>query len=148
MVVLEKVKILVVGDFGVGKMLLVYYICYNESILNLGWIIGCIVEVKLYDYKEGILGMRSFFLEFWDVGGFVSYQNCCLIFYNGVNGLIFVYDLINKKFFINFRCWLMEVLGLGKDGGNVLYLKQFKFLFIINKGSWFELFVDIGDDFD
>lgn len=123
MVVLEKVKILVVGDLGVGKIFLVYYICYNESFFNLGWMIGCIVEVKFYDYKEGILVMRSFFLEFWDVGGFVSYENSCLIFYNGVNGLILVYDLINKKLFINLRWWFVEVLGLGKDGNSVLSIK-------------------------
>lgn len=67
--------------------------------------------------------MKSFFLEFWDVGGFVNYENSWLIFYNGVNGLIFVYDLINKKLFINLRCWLVEVLGFGKEGNGFFSVK-------------------------
>lgn len=148
MAALEKVKILVVGDSGVGKTSLVHHICHNESISNPGWTIGCTVEVKLYDYKEGTPGTRSFFLEFWDVGGSASHQNCRSIFYNGVNGLILAHDLTNKKSFTNLRRWLTEVLGSGKDGGNALHSKQSKPSSTINKGSWFELSVDIGDDFD
>lgn len=148
MAALEKVKILVVGDSGVGKTSLVHHICHNESISNPGWTIGCTVEVKLYDYKEGTPGMKSFFLEFWDVGGSASHQTCRSIFYNGVNGLILVHDLTNKKSFTNLRHWLTEVLGSGKDAGNVLNSKQSKSSSNTNKGGWLEFTIDIGDDFD
>jgi len=145
MAALEKVKILVVGDSGVGKTSLVHHICHNESISTPGWTIGCTVEVKLYDYKEGTPAMRSFFLEFWDVGGSASHENSRSIFYNGVNGLILVHDLTNKKSFTNLRRWLAEVLGSGKEGNSVLSAKQQK---LSNKDSWFEFSIDIGEDYD
>lgn len=145
MAALEKVKILVVGDSGVGKTSLVHHICHNEIISTPGWTIGCTAEVKLYDYKEGMPGMKTFFLEFWDVGGPASHENSRSIFYNGVNGLILVHDLTNKKSFTNLRRWLSEVLGSGKEGNSVLSTKQHK---PSNKDSWFEFSIDIGEDYD
>ena len=144
----EKVKILVVGDSGVGKTSLVHHICHDESISNPGWTIGCTVEVKLYEYREGTPGMKSFFLEFWDVGGSASHENSRSIFYNGVNGLILVHDLTNKKSFTNLRRWLTEVLGSGREGNSVLYSKQAKSPSNLNKDKWFEFSIDMGDDYD
>lgn len=145
----EKLKILVVGDSGVGKTSLVHHICHNESIPNPGWTIGCTVEVKLYDYREGTPGMKSFFLEFWDVGGSASHENSRAIFYNGVNGLILVHDLTNKKSFSNLRRWLTEVLGSGKEGSGVLNSRQPKSPASNgNKDRWFEFSIDMGDEYD
>ena len=146
MAALEKVKILVVGDSGVGKTSLVHHICHDESISNPGWTIGCTVEVKLYDYKEGCPGMKTFFLEFWDVGGSASHQNSRAIFYNGVNGLILVHDITNKKSFTNLRRWLAEVLGNGREGNGFLSNKQSKTT--SGGDSWFEFSIDMGEEYD
>lgn len=147
MAALEKVKILVVGDSGVGKTSLVHHICHNETLSSPGWTIGCTAEVKLYEYREGTPGMKNFFLEFWDVGGSASHENSRSIFYNGVNGLILVHDLTNKKSFTNLRRWLAEVLGSGKE--SVLSTKQQKQPSSPNnKESWFEFSIDMGEEYD
>ena len=143
---MDKVRILVAGDSGVGKTSLVHLICKEESISNPAWSIGCTVEVKPYDYKEGLPGMKTVFLEFWDIGGSANHENSRSIFYNSINGLILVHDLTNRKSFSNLRRWLAEVLNAGKGTD-----------FISTPGTrspvekdkkWFDFNMDIADEYD
>ncbi|KAL5010096.1 hypothetical protein ScPMuIL_012401 [Solemya velum] len=108
---IDKVKIIVVGDSGVGKTSLVQRICLNEASTNPGWTIGCSVEVKLHEYKVGTPVEKTFFVELWDVGGSTSHQNSRSIFYNPVHGMILVHDLTNRKSHQNLGKWLAEVLN-------------------------------------
>ncbi|XP_048766702.1 rab-like protein 3 isoform X2 [Ostrea edulis] len=109
----EKVKIVVVGDSGVGKTSLVHLICHQEPTSNPPYTIGCSVEVKLHDYKAGTPGERSYFIEMWDIGGSTSHQNSRSIFYHSVHGIILVHDLSNSKSHQNLRKWLAEVMNRG-----------------------------------
>lgn len=43
----EKVKIVVVGDSGVGKTSLVHMIVHQEVLKKSNWTIGCSVDVKV-----------------------------------------------------------------------------------------------------
>ena len=112
---LEKVKILVVGDSGVGKTSLVNLICHNESLPSPAWTIGCSVETKVYEYKQGTPQEKEFFIELWDVGGSANHKCSRSIFYTAMNGLILVHDLTNRKSYLNLRKWLAEVLGAGRE---------------------------------
>ncbi|VDI81723.1 Rab-like protein 3 [Mytilus galloprovincialis] len=107
----DKIKIIVVGDSGVGKTSLVHLMCHNEPNSNPGYTIGCSVEVKLHDYKAGTPSEKTYFTELWDIGGSSSHQNSRSIFYNNVNGIILVHDLTNRKSHQNLRKWLGEVLN-------------------------------------
>ncbi|XP_052088841.1 rab-like protein 3 isoform X1 [Mytilus californianus] len=107
----DKIKIIVVGDSGVGKTSLVHLMCHNEPNSNPGYTIGCSVEVKLHDYKAGTPSEKTYFTELWDIGGSSSHQNSRSIFYNNVNGIILVHDLTNRKSHQNLRRWLGEVLN-------------------------------------
>lgn len=53
---IDKVKILVIGDSGVGKSCLVNLICGNNSKSNPSWTIGCSLEIKQHEFNEGIEG--------------------------------------------------------------------------------------------
>jgi Rab-like protein 3 len=44
---LEKIKIVVVGDSGVGKTSLVHLITHQEVLKKSNWTIGCSVDVKV-----------------------------------------------------------------------------------------------------
>ncbi|XP_069134184.1 rab-like protein 3 isoform X1 [Argopecten irradians] len=111
MAAVDKIKIVVVGDSGVGKTSLVHLICHNETTSNPGWTIGCSVEVKLHEYKAGTPSQKTYFAELWDVGGSTSHENSRAIFYNPVHGIILVHDLTNRKSHHNLRKWLQEVLN-------------------------------------
>ncbi|XP_054723839.1 rab-like protein 3 isoform X2 [Uloborus diversus] len=112
---IEKVKILIVGDSGVGKSSLVHLICHGEAITNPSWTIGCSVE--LHEFKEGTPSQKTYFVELWDIGGSSSHRNSRTMFYNSFHGIILVHDLTNRKSKQNLRKWLAEVLskeGTGK----------------------------------
>ena len=47
----DKVKIVVVGDSGVGKTSFVHLIVHQEVLKKPNWTIGCSVDVKVNTYK-------------------------------------------------------------------------------------------------
>ena len=49
----ERVRVLVVGDSGVGKTSLTSLIAHGQCLQSPGWTVGCSVEVKLHQYLEG-----------------------------------------------------------------------------------------------
>lgn len=115
MATIDKVRIIVLGDSGVGKTSLAHLICHNENIINPSWTIGCSVEVKLHEYKEGLPQQKTYFIELWDIGGSSNHRNTRSIFYNPVHGIILVHDLTNRKSEQNLQKWLMEVLNCEAD---------------------------------
>lgn len=116
MAAIDKVKILVVGDSGVGKTSLTHLICQQHPIGNPSWTVGCSVEVKLHEYKEGTPNQRRYFVELWDIGGSQNHKNTRSVFYNPTNGIILVHDLTNRKSQQNLQKWLEEILT--KDGSS------------------------------
>ncbi|ESN99618.1 hypothetical protein HELRODRAFT_84252 [Helobdella robusta] len=107
----DKVKIVVVGDSGVGKTSLTHLLCQNAPISQPYWTIGCSVDVKLHEYKAGTNHEKTFFVELWDVGGWSAHKNSRAIFYNSLNGIILVHDLTNRKSQLNLKKWLGEILN-------------------------------------
>ncbi|PSN30457.1 hypothetical protein C0J52_25978 [Blattella germanica] len=43
--------------------------CHGQPINNPSWTVGCSVEVKLHEYKEGTPHQKTYFVELWDIGG-------------------------------------------------------------------------------
>ncbi|CAM1295481.1 RABL3 (predicted) [Pycnogonum litorale] len=116
MAAVDKVKVVVVGDSGVGKSSLVNLICHDQTASNTSWTIGCSVEVKLHDYKVGTPTEKTYFVELWDIGASNSHKNSRALFYHSLNGIILVHDLTNKKSQLNLRQWLSELLD--KEGSS------------------------------
>uniref|UniRef100_A0A8C8DL28 RAB, member of RAS oncogene family-like 3 n=1 Tax=Oryzias sinensis TaxID=183150 RepID=A0A8C8DL28_9TELE len=44
---LDRVKVLVLGDSGVGKSSLVHLLCQNQVLGNPSWTVGCSVDVRI-----------------------------------------------------------------------------------------------------
>ncbi|CAH1711876.1 hypothetical protein AGLY_000623 [Aphis glycines] len=107
----DSVKVLVVGDSGVGKTCLVNLMCKNNVVKNPKWTVGVTVEIKLYKYMEGTPRQRNCFIEMWDIGGSSNHKNTRYIFYNAIHGIILVYDLTNLKSSENLHKWLAEILN-------------------------------------
>ncbi|XP_037024128.1 rab-like protein 3 [Bradysia coprophila] len=130
---IDKVRIIVVGDSGVGKTSLVHLIANNEALTSPGWTIGCAVEVKLHEYKEGTPSQSQYFIELWDIGGSISHMNTRGVFYNPVHGVILVYDLSNRKSHENLQRWIFEILNkegkdVAKGGGGEMEFDPEQFL--------------------
>jgi len=114
------VKILVVGDAGVGKSSLVQFLKQiNSKNQTPGFYkkpdepastIGAQVDVILHSFNSPQDNSIKC-LEFWDVAGSHNYQMTRKFFYNDMNGIILVHDLNNKMSLSNLRSWLREVVG-------------------------------------
>ncbi|KAJ0096713.1 hypothetical protein Patl1_27607 [Pistacia atlantica] len=89
-----QVRVLVVGDSGVGKTSLVHLIVKGSSVARPSQTIGCTVGVKHITYgnsgssSNSIKGdsERDFFIELWDVSGHERYKDCRSLFYSQING--------------------------------------------------------------
>ncbi|CAG9859564.1 unnamed protein product [Phyllotreta striolata] len=106
---IDRVRILVLGDSGVGKTSFVHLAAHNEPLRSPSWTVGSSVEVKLHEYKEGMKEQKTFFVEFWDIGGSHSHRNARSVFYNPCHGAILVHDLTNGKSEKNLHKWVREI---------------------------------------
>ena len=107
---LDRFKLLVVGDCGVGKSSFVHGVVNQTPLHYPSSTIGCNVEVMAYNYEPDGRA-REVFLEFWDVGGSSGTHNSRSIFYENIDGLIVVHDLSNRKSFLNLQQWVCEALN-------------------------------------
>ncbi|KAH1082791.1 hypothetical protein J1N35_022552 [Gossypium stocksii] len=129
-----QIRVLVVGDSGVGKTSLVHLIVKGSSTAHPHRTIGCTVGVKHTTYgcpgssSSSLKGdaERDFFIELWDVSGHERYKGCRSLFYSQLNGVIFVHDLSQRRTKTSLRKWAAEIaasgtfsapLGSGGPGG-------------------------------
>lgn len=129
-----QIRVLVVGDSGVGKSSLVQLIVNGLSIARPSQTVGCSVSVKHTTYgssgssSNSIKGdsERDFFVELWDISGHERYKDCRSLFYSQINGVIFVYDLSQPRTKKSLQKWAVEIsangsfsapLGSGGPGG-------------------------------
>ncbi|XP_064555600.1 rab-like protein 3 [Drosophila montana] len=112
----NRVRIVVVGDSGVGKTCLTHLIAHNESLIRPGWTVGCNIQVKIHEFKEGTARQCPYFIELFDIGGSLSHKNTRSVFYSGIHGVILVHDLTNGKSQEQLLDWLYEIVNKeGKD---------------------------------
>ncbi|GAB2282948.1 sphingosine N-acyltransferase subunit lip1 [Dionaea muscipula] len=116
-----QVRVLVVGDSGVGKTSLIHLITNGSSISRPSPTIGCTVSLKHTVYggsgssSNSLTGDsgRDFFVELWDVSGHDRYKDCRSLFYSQINGVIFVYDLSQRRTKTSLRKWAAEIAATG-----------------------------------
>lgn len=116
-----QVRVLVVGDSGVGKTSLVHLIVKGSSTKYPSQTIGCAVDVKHTTYgtsgsssnsNKGDME-RDFFVELWDVSGHERYKDCRSLFNSQINGIIFVHDLSQRRTKTSLQKWASEISATG-----------------------------------
>ncbi|RLN42949.1 putative GTP-binding protein [Panicum miliaceum] len=88
-----QVRVLVVGDSGVGKSSLVHLLLNGSAVARPAQTIGCAVGVKHITYSSPGSSSnsikadaeRNFFVELWDVSGHERYKECRSLFYSQIN---------------------------------------------------------------
>ncbi|KMZ69203.1 putative GTP-binding protein [Zostera marina] len=111
-----QVRVLVVGDSGVGKTSLVHLITAGSAIPHPNNTVGCTVNVKHTTYRHSgssssVKGdtERDFFVELWDISGHERYKDCRAVFYKQINGVLFVHDLSQRNTKSNLQKWASEI---------------------------------------
>eukprot|EP01102_Stenamoeba_stenopodia_P006239 TRINITY_DN170_c0_g1_i3.p1 TRINITY_DN170_c0_g1~~TRINITY_DN170_c0_g1_i3.p1 ORF type:complete len:202 (-),score=34.99 TRINITY_DN170_c0_g1_i3:214-819(-) len=106
-------KILLIGDSGVGKSsLLLRYAdnCFSESYTST---IGVDFKIRLID----IDGKRVK-LQVWDTAGQERFRTITSSYYRGAHGIVVVYDVTNASTFNNVNEWLGEIDRYATSGVN------------------------------
>ena len=77
------VKVLVVGDSGVGKSQLVNILTSRSKLSQAGWTIGVNIEVAVHDYHPAT-DEATYLIELWDISGNQAHKNSRSVFYRGL----------------------------------------------------------------
>ncbi|KAH9261130.1 hypothetical protein BASA81_000834 [Batrachochytrium salamandrivorans] len=105
-----KVRILVLGDSGVGKTCLVERLVTGQVPSTPRWTLGCNVQVLVHTLVDKQTELeRKIIVEFWDIGGHRNFSDSRHVFYHQINGVMLVHDYSNKKSFNNLKSWLLEL---------------------------------------
>ena len=99
-----KLKIVVVGDSGVGKTNIIKRFISNEFSENFKATIG--VEFMSKTYK---INKHLFKIEIWDTAGQERYKSITAIYYKGAKGALVVYDTTDQSSFNNIDKWILEI---------------------------------------
>ena len=98
-----NLKILLVGDSGVGKTTLLLKYVDNQFSDSHITTIG--VE---YKDKEIMVKDKKVNLQIWDTSGQERYRSITKNFYRNANGIIFVFDVTKKESFDHLKDWLND----------------------------------------
>ena len=99
-----KLKVVVVGDSGVGKTNLIKRFISNTFNENSKATVGVEFLSKSYKINE-----KVFKIEIWDTAGQERYKSITAAYYKGAKGALVVYDTTQKPSFENIDKWMTEI---------------------------------------
>jgi Ras-related protein Rab-11A len=115
-----KLKVVIVGDSGVGKTNLIKRFVSNTFTPNSKATVG--VEFIRKSYR---INNQVFKIEMWDTAGQERYKSITAAYYKGAKGALIVYDTTQKTSFENIDKWMAEI----KDKSS----KDMKLMIVGNK---------------
>ena len=115
-----KLKVVIVGDSGVGKTNLIKRFVSNTFTPNSKATVG--VEFISKSYR---INNQVFKIEMWDTAGQERYKSITAAYYKGAKGALIVYDTTQKTSFENIDKWMAEI----KDKSS----KDMKLMIVGNK---------------
>lgn len=125
-------KIVLIGDSGVGKSSLAYWLLQNRRCLDFSSTIGAAYMVKDIQIpilsKDGILEDKEIKLQIWDTAGQERYRSIAKMYYKNTAGCVCVFDLTNRESFVNLNYWL-------KDYREITYGKNTAMIIVANKAD-------------
>ena len=99
-----KLKVVVVGDSGVGKTHLIKRFVTNTFSANSKATVGVEFISKSYRINDQV-----FKIEIWDTAGQERYKSITAAYYKGAKGALIVYDTTQKTSFENIDKWMSEI---------------------------------------
>ena len=95
------IKLLIVGDTGVGKSNFIYR--YTEEKFSNSNLSSAGFE---FNTKEIEITDRKIIVQLWDSAGQEKFKSITKNLFNRVQGIIILYDITNKKSFLNVPNWI------------------------------------------
>lgn len=98
------IKLLMLGDSGVGKTSLVRQYANEEFSTNFITTIGIDYKIKLLD-----VGDTRVKLQIWDTAGQERFRTITTSYFKGANGIMLVYDITDRETFKNIAVWAKDI---------------------------------------
>lgn len=102
------VKVILVGDSGVGKTNLLKRYTRDEFDANNRATIGVDFSAMEYDFKG-----KTVKVQFWDTAGQEKYRAIAESYYRSAHGALVVFDLTQKRSFEGLSNWKEELAKTG-----------------------------------
>ena len=100
-----KLKVVLLGDSGVGKTNLISRYVTNKFEEDTKSTIGVEFFCKTYKVNND----KIIKVEIWDTAGQERYKSITSVYYKGAKGAFIVYDITSKKSFDNIDKWINEI---------------------------------------
>ena len=98
-----NIKLLIVGDSGVGKTSLLLQYTEERFADNHIATVGVEYRIKMFDYKNFKIK-----LQIWDTAGQERFHSITHNFFHNTDGILFVYDISNHNSFEGVKKWINE----------------------------------------
>lgn len=108
-------KILLVGDSGVGKSCLL--VRFVDDKFNPTFITTIGIDFKI---KTVEIDGRKIKLQLWDTAGQERFRTITTAYYRGAMGIIIVYDVTDERTFANVRHWYQTVTEHANANAQIL----------------------------
>lgn len=108
-------KILLVGDSGVGKSCLLVRFVEDKFSPSFITTIGIDFKIKTVDING-----KKIKLQLWDTAGQERFRTITTAYYRGAMGIILVYDVTDERTFSNVKQWLSTVNQHANDEAQLL----------------------------
>ncbi|XP_033745443.1 ras-related protein Rab-26-like isoform X5 [Pecten maximus] len=103
--VLDSVKVMLIGDSGVGKT------CLLVRFKDGAFLSGSFISTVGIDFRNKVVDVdgTKVKLQIWDTAGQERFRSVTHAYYRDAHALLLLYDVTNKSSFDNIRAWLGEI---------------------------------------
>eukprot|EP00484_Ammonia_sp_Unknown_P007929 CAMPEP_0197055150 /NCGR_PEP_ID=MMETSP1384-20130603/58115_1 /TAXON_ID=29189 /ORGANISM="Ammonia sp." /LENGTH=206 /DNA_ID=CAMNT_0042488621 /DNA_START=52 /DNA_END=672 /DNA_ORIENTATION=+ len=98
------VKLLMIGDSGVGKSCLL--LRFSDDSFSTNFITTIGIDFKL---KTVEIDGKKVKLQIWDTAGQERFRTITTAYYRGAMGVLMVYDITDEQSFLNIRNWMRNI---------------------------------------
>ena len=98
-----KIKLLIIGDSSVGKTSIL--LNYTDNVFPDSHLATIGVENKVKMIKTDKFNVK---LQIWDSAGQERFKSITKSFFRNANGILFVYDITNRKTFHSVKDWIKD----------------------------------------
>ena len=98
-----KIKLLIIGDSSVGKTSIL--LNYTDNVFPDSHLATIGVENKVKMIKTDKFNVK---LQIWDSAGQERFKSITKSFFRNTNGILFVYDITNRKTFHSVKDWIKD----------------------------------------
>ncbi len=100
-----RLKLVVVGDPGVGKTSTILRFTDNAFLRTYVPTLGVSITEKLFNTQSGMIEMIL-----WDIAGQAKFETMRRHFYQGSEAILLIFDLTNRTSFISIKNWYHDVM--------------------------------------